>query len=99
VSTVVQRWQVWPLVGRKHRYTRTQDSRRPRRTTDRQVRYLIFLTFHISTRSVATAWYNVTARLISMPAIYGQIRSWSLYSYHPHLVLPLTLSSKSRLVP
>ncbi|CAH1372544.1 unnamed protein product, partial [Tenebrio molitor] len=53
---------------------RAQDSRRPRRTTDRHDRYLIFSTLHMSTRSVATAWYNVTARLISMPTIYDWCR-------------------------
>jgi hypothetical protein len=44
----------------------------------------------MSTSSVATAWYNVMGRLISMPTIYRRIRSWGLHSYRPHLVLPLT---------
>jgi hypothetical protein len=90
VSTVVNCWQAWSVENRD---SRAQGSGRPRRTTDRQDRHLRFLAFRdrqMSTSSVATAWYNVMGRLISMPTIYRRIRSWGLHSYRPHLVLPLT---------
>jgi IS30 family transposase len=90
VSTVVKCWQAWSVENRD---SCAQGSGRPRRTTDRQDRHFRFLAFrdrHITTSSVATAWYNVMGRLFSMPTIYRRIRSWGLHSYRPHLVLPLT---------
>ncbi|CAH1382776.1 unnamed protein product, partial [Tenebrio molitor] len=90
VSTVVKCWQAWSVENRD---SCAQGSGRPRRTTDRQDRHFRFLAFrdrHITTSSVATAWYNVMGRLFSMPTIYRRIRSWGLHSYRLHLVLPLT---------
>jgi hypothetical protein len=89
VSTVVQRWQAWLVENRNG----AQGSGCPRRTPDKQDRHLRFLAFrdhHMSSSSVAPAWYNVMGGLISMPTIYHRIRSWGLHSYRPHLVLPLT---------
>jgi hypothetical protein len=89
VSTVVQCWQAWLVENRNG----AQGSGCPRRTPDKQDRHLRFLAFrdhHMSSSSVAPAWYNVMGGLISMPTIYHRIRSWGLHSYRPHLVLPLT---------
>ncbi|RZC37850.1 HTH 38 domain containing protein [Asbolus verrucosus] len=80
-------------VSTKNRDRRAQGSGRPRRTTNRQDRHLRLLAFrdhHMSTNSVAAAWYNVMDRVVSMPTIYRRVRSWGLHSYRPHLVLPLT---------
>ncbi|RZB38792.1 HTH 38 and/or DDE 3 domain containing protein [Asbolus verrucosus] len=86
VSTIVQCWDVWSVENRDRR---AQGSGRPRRTTNRQDRHLRLLAFrdhHMSTNSVAAAWYNVVDRVVSVPTIYRRVRSWGLHSYRPHRV-------------
>ncbi|CAH1994372.1 unnamed protein product [Acanthoscelides obtectus] len=90
VDTVVRCCQAWFREGRTQR---ARGTGRRRRTTDREDRRLRLLALRdrfSTTRSIANEWFAEHGRPIGMRSVYRRMRSFGLFSYRPHWVLPLT---------
>ena len=89
-ATIMRVYQIWNEEGRG---TRIRSTGQPRRTTERQNRRLRMLALRdrfSTSRQIGDQWSNEEGRPVSMRTIYRRIRSFGLFSYRPHLVIPLT---------
>lgn len=77
----------------QHREHRARGTGRLRLTTegqDRRLRQLAVRDRSATSRAIANQWFTEHGRLITMRTVYRRIRSFGLFSFRPHWVLPLT---------
>jgi hypothetical protein len=78
------------LSGREHRARGTGRRRITTENQDRRLRILALRDRFSTSRAIANWWFEEPERVIGMRMIYRRIRSFGLFSYRPHWVLPLT---------
>ena len=89
-ASVMRSCRAWFQEGRHRRAIGTGRQRQTTERQDRRLRLLALRDRFSTTRAIANHWFDAVGRAITMRTAYRRIRSFGLFSYRPHLVLPLT---------
>lgn len=90
LDTVVRCCQAWLQEGQMQRARGTGRVRRTTELQERRLRLLALRDRFFTTRAIANQWFAEHGRIVGMRAVYRRIRSFGLFLFRPHWVLPLT---------